>query len=188
MSRGVSNHTKKLSVSALLAAMSVAILIIGAFIETLDLSVAAIASFLCVFAVIELGGIYPWLIFAVAGILSIVIMPHSLSGWFYLLFFGYYPILKEKFERLNKYFAWIVKFLLLNFAVFICVAVSSFLFYGGNLLDTFNLIFGDAEKGIYLSIGVYVLVNFVFFVYDIALTKLISFYFAKLRQRFKFLR
>ena len=168
--------------------MGVAVLILGAFIETLDLSMAAIASFLCIFAVIELGGVYPWLIFAVTSILSIIIMPQSLGGWFYLLFFGYYPIFKEKFERLNKYLAWFIKFVLLNSALLLCVSTVSFLFYGGNLLDTFNFIFGDVEKGIYFSVGIYLLANIAFFIYDIALTKLITVYFVKIRPRFRFLK
>ena len=37
---------------ALLAAMGVALIFIGALIETLDLTVAALASFFCIFAII----------------------------------------------------------------------------------------------------------------------------------------
>jgi len=188
MSRGVSDKTKRLTVSALLAAMGVALLLVGALFETLDLTMAALASFLCIFAVIELGGFYPWLIFAVTGILSVLLMPQSMGGWFYLLFFGCYPIFKEKLERLNKYFAWIIKIVLLNVALIICIAVASFLFYGGDILTTFNFIFGDAEKGTKMAIAVYALVNLVFVIYDIALTRLISFYLIKLRHRFKFLK
>ncbi len=188
MSRGVSNNTKKLTVSALLAAMGVALLLIGALLETLDLTMAALTSFLCIFAVIELGGAYPWLIFAVTSVLAIILMPQSMGGWFYLLFFGYYPILKEKFEKLNKYIAWIIKIALLNVALILSVVLVSFIFYGGNPLDTFNFIFSDAEGGVYVAVAVYALVNLVFIIYDIALTRIISFYFIKLRHRFKFLK
>ena len=109
MSKGISNKTKKLTLGAILSAMGVALLFIGSFIETLDLTMAALASFFCIFAVIELGGAYPWLIFAVTGVLSVVLMPYSLTGWFYLLFFGYYPILKEKFEHLSRPISWFLK-------------------------------------------------------------------------------
>ena len=188
MSRGVSNKTKKMTAAALLAAMGVAIMFLGSLIETLDLSMAALASFFCIFAVIELGNTYSWLIFAVTGVLSVILMPYSMVGWFYLLFFGYYPILKEKFEKLKPIPAWLIKMAVLNVALVISMIFASFVFYGGNMFETFIVMFGAEDWGIYAAIGIYVLVNVVFIVYDLALTRLISLYIFKLRQRFKFFK
>ena len=189
MSKGISKQTKKLTLGAILSAMGVALLFLGSFIETLDLTMAALASFFCIFAVIELGGIYPWLIFSVTGVLSVIIMPYSMTGWFYLLFFGYYPIVKEKLERLPKIFSWILKMLILNVALVIAVIAAYFLFFGqtgdGNLMSAFTLIFGESETGEMMAIGVYALVNLTFVIYDIALTKLITLYFIKFRKKFK---
>ena len=185
MNRGISKKTKKLTVSALLSAMGVALLFVGSVIETLDLSAAALASFFCIFAVIELGNKFSWLIFTVTGILSVVLMPYSMGGWYYLLFFGYYPILKEKFERLPKIIAWIVKIIVLNASVILSLVVASFIFYGGNLNTAFMMTFGSDGYGLYAAIGIYALVNLVFVIYDLALTRLISLYLFKLRQKFK---
>lgn len=189
MSKGISKQTKKLTLGAILSAMGVALLFLGSFIETLDLTMAALASFFCIFAVIELGGIYPWLIFSVTGVLSVIIMPYSMTGWFYLLFFGYYPIVKEKLERLPKILSWILKMLILNVALVIAVVAAYFLFFGqtgdGNLMSAFTLIFGESETGEMMAIGVYALVNLTFVIYDIALTKLITLYFIKFRKKFK---
>ena len=109
MGRGVSERTKKLTLGAILASMGVVLLTVGAFIEVLDLSMAALASFFCIFAVIEMGKGYPIMIYLVTGILAVLIMPQSLSGWIYLLFFGYYPIVKERFEKLPIALAWVLK-------------------------------------------------------------------------------
>ena len=189
MSKGISNKTKKLTLGAILSAMGVALLFVGSFIETLDLTMAALASFFCIFAVIELGGAYPWLIFSVTGVLSVILMPYSLTGWFYLLFFGYYPILKEKFERLSRPVSWILKVLILNAALIVCVLVAYFLFFGGsgegNILSAFTLVFGDSNAGEIMAIAVYALANVTFIVYDIALTKLITVYFIKIKPKFK---
>ena len=189
MSRGISNKTKKMTLGAILSAMGVALLFIGSFIETLDLTMAALASFFCIFAVIELGGMYPWLIFAVTGVLSVILMPYSMTGWFYLIFFGYYPILKEKLERLKKPVSWILKVLILNLALAISVLAAYFLFFGqtgtGNLLDAFTLVFGESDAGVSMAIAVWALANLTFVIYDIALTKLITLYFLKLRDKFK---
>ena len=188
MSRGVPQKTKRLTASALLAAMGVALIFLGSIIEALDLSAAALASFLCLFAVIEFGGIYPWLIFAVTGILSVILMPYTMGGWFYLLFFGYYPILKNKLEKLKKPIAWILKMLLLNGAVAISIVIAGFLLYGGNVYDAFMMTFGEDGWGIYAAIGTYLLLNVTFVVYDIALNRLIVFYNVKIRNKFKFLK
>ena len=188
MRGGVSTNVKKLTVGALLSAMSVALISFGALLETLDLSMAAIASFACVFAVIELKGMYPWLMYAVTGIISVLLMPQSMAGWFYLLFFGYYPMLKEKFERLKKPVAWVLKLILLNAAILICAVIVYFFFMGSGegLLEAFEYVFGNVG-GVAVVAVLYLLVNVVFVVYDIALTRLISFYIFKLSKRFKFL-
>ena len=189
MSKGISNKTKKLTLGAILSAMGVALLFVGSFIETLDLTMAALASFFCIFAVIELGGAYPWLIFAVTGVLSVILMPYSLTGWFYLLFFGYYPILKEKLEHLSRPVSWILKIIVLNIALIVCVLVAYFLFFGssgeGNILSAFTFVFGESDAGEVMAIAVYALANVTFIIYDIALTKLITVYFIKIKPKFK---
>ena len=192
MKRGIPQKTKKITAGALLAAMGVALLFIGSFIETLDLSMAALASFFCLFAVIELGGMYPWLIYAVTGILAVVLAQHSLGGWFYLVFFGYYPILKDKFDRLIKPVAWVIKLIVFNLTLLLGTAVTFLLFFGQTegktLIDAFMYVFGGEEMGGWFAVGVYLLANLTFIIYDFALTRLIIFYFRKIRGRLKFLK
>ena len=192
MNKGIPQNTKKLTASALLASLGVALLFLGSFIETLDLTVACLASFFCLFAVIEIGGIYPWLIYATTGILAVILMPYSLGGWFYLLIFGYYPILKDKIERLPKLVSWLIKIALCNLALIFGTLVTFFLFFGNTegktLIDAFMYVFGGEEIGEIFAVGVYLLANVTFIVYDFALTRLIIFYFAKLRKRIKFLK
>jgi hypothetical protein len=191
MSRGISQKTKKLTVGAILSALGVAMLLVGAMIEVMDLSMAALASFFCIFAVIELGGAYPWLIYAVTSVLSLILMPFGMGGWFYLLFFGYYPIFKEKLERKKRTISWLLKIVLFNVALAIGVVVAYFLFFGntgGGIEQAFFLIFGGEDVGKAMAIITYLLANIVFVVYDIALTRLITYYFVKIRKKFKFLK
>ncbi len=188
MSRGVSEKTKKLTLSALLSAMGVVLLIIGAFVEVLDLSMAALASFFCIFAVIELGRGYSWMIYGVTGILAIIFMPQGLGGWFYILFFGYYPIVKEKVEKLTRTLSWIFKLLIFNAAITVYGVISYFLFLGELeiLLSEFSALLGGKPSGAALFAVIYAILNIVFVIYDIALTRLITLYFLKLRKKFGF--
>ena len=190
MGRGVSERTKKLTLGAVLASIGVVLLIIGAMIEVLDLSMAALASFFCIFAVIEMGKGYPIMIYLATGILAVLIMPQSLSGWIYLLFFGYYPILKEKLEKLPRGVAWGLKLAVFNTAVTVYAAICYLLFFGELelLLIEFSTLFGGMSiSGILIAI-IYAVLNLIFVVYDIALTRIITLYLVKLRHKFRFLR
>ena len=188
MRGGVSKKLKNLTVGALLSALSVAILAIGGVIQALDLSVAAMASFICVFAVIELGGMYPWLIFAATSVLSVMLIPSNFGAWSYILFFGYYSILKEKIERLKPAFAWVLKMLIGNVALAILLFGFGTITYGTGLsfVELVGQVFDTRVGGVF-AVGCILLVEFFFVIYDIALTKIITFYFTKLKHRFRFL-
>lgn len=190
MGRGVSERTKKLTLGAVLAAMGVVLLTIGGLIEVLDLSMAALASFFCIFAVIEMGKGYPLMIYAATGILAVLIMPQSLAGWIYLLFFGYYPIVKAKLEGLPSALAWGLKLLVFNLALTLYAVICYFLFFGELelLLVEFSTLFGGMKIGGILIAIIYVILNVIFVIYDFALTKMITLYLVRLRRRFRFLK
>ena len=164
-------RTRRLSISAILSALGVVILYLGALVEVLDLSVAVIASFLCVLAVLEMGGAYPWLIYAVVSILSLVLLPVKTAAFMFALFAGYYPILKAYYERLSSVLAWILKLVHFNLSL--------------AALITLALLFTPDAAGP-LLIGITVLLGNLFFVlYDIALTRVISLYLRRLRDRLR---
>ena len=56
------------------------------------------------------------------------------------------------------------------------------------LLDEFSAMFGGMEVGAFLVVAVYAILNLVFVVYDLALTKLITLYLLKLRKKLRFLK
>ena len=70
-------HTKNLALAALLSALGVVLLYVGAVVEVLDMSMAMLASFPIVFAVVEMGGAWPWLMYAVTGALSLILLPQE---------------------------------------------------------------------------------------------------------------
>ena len=92
MSKKTSTQVKYLTVSAMLCALGVVILGLGAVIEVLDITVAVIASLLTVYAVIEIGGAYPWLIWVVTSIVALLLLPLKTPVLFYAFLTGYYPV------------------------------------------------------------------------------------------------
>lgn len=166
-------RTRKLTTCAMLAALGVVLLYLGSMVELVDISMAVVASLLCVFAVIEYGGSAPWLVFAVTGILSLILLPQKTPAVMYVLFFGYYPILKEKLEKRPKGISWALKELIFNVALALMLVLSRFMLVapGTNLLLFY--------------VAFVLLAEIVFPIYDVALTRLISLYLYRLRRRFR---
>ena len=157
----------------MLSALGVILLYVGSVIQVADLSMAVLASLLCVFAVIEYGKTAPWLVFGVTSVLSLVLLPQKTPAVVYTLFFGFYPILKERFERFDRIRCIVFKELVFNAALIVILLAMKFLF----------LEFANIPFMLYLI--AIVLCEAVFLVYDFALTRLISLYVYKLRKRFR---
>lgn len=163
---------KRIAVCAMLASLGVVLMSLGTLIDVLDLSAAVLASFLCAIAVIEYGGASPWLVFFVTSVLALL-LPNKLPAIEYLLFFGYYPIFKEKIERMEKWLSWLFKELVFNAALVIVFFASKLLLYKDVEISVGWLVLGAA------------LAEATFVLYDVALTRLIKLYLFKLRKIFK---
>jgi hypothetical protein len=161
----------------MLSALGVILLYLGSIIEVLDISMAVIASLACIIAVIEYGKSAPWAIYGVTTVLSLILLPNKTPAVFYAIFFGFYPILKEKLEKLNKITSWVLKEITFNVClVLMAFAAYFFITVGDNALLNSPIIIA----------GIALLAELVFILYDVALTRLISFYLVSLRHRFKF--
>lgn len=175
MGHSTQKRTKYLVVSALLAALGVILLTLGSLLDVLDLSVAALASILCVYAVIEMGGAYPFMIWIVTSFLSLLLLPNKSPAVFYL-FGGCYPIFKEKLERLpRRWLCFVLKLLVFHVAL-VLVFFTFRLFLSADAEEAFQPLLIAVVYGLSLAC---------FLVYDYALTKLITFYLIRLRDRFR---
>ena len=160
----------------MLSALGVVILGLGSVIEVLDLTFAMFASLLTVYAVIEIGGAYPWLIWIVTSTIALLLLPLKTPVLFYALLSGYYPILKQKIERkMARLPAWGLKLGVL--------AISLGVIWGVMKLFLPDLLEGGG--GWIATATMLVLSVAAFVLYDFALTKLITFYFVKLQKRFR---
>lgn len=168
----VSNRTRRLTMGAMFVALGVILLWIGAVVEVLDLSLAAIASLLTVLGVIEFGGAFPWLCWASTSVLALLLLPSKFPALLYLLFAGIYPIVKAIFERQHYILAWILKLSFFNTGLLILIAVCTWLL---KLPDT----------GLGFTVAVFAVANLTFVLYDIALGRLILLYMFKLRPRIR---
>lgn len=169
--------TKKLTVCAMLSALGVVLLWFGSVIEIVDISMAVIASLLCVLAVIEYGGGAPWSVFGVTALLSLLLLPQKTPAVLYVFFFGYYPILKEKLEKKPRAVAWLLKEAVFNVALALMLVASRFLLLSGSI---------EIKSMVLYYAALVLLAEIAFPIYDLALTRLISFYLYRLRKKFRF--
>ena len=129
--RNKRSDTKKLTMCAMLSALGVILLYIGSIIDVLDISMAVLASLACIIAVIEYGKSAPWAIYGVTTVLSLILLPNKTPAVFYAVFFGFYPILKEKLERKPKLVCWMLKELVFNVCLAIIITLYMLLFFQG---------------------------------------------------------
>ena len=171
MSAKKRNQTKLLTVGAMLSALGVIVLALGSVFQTLDLTTAALAAFFCVYAVIEMGGAYPWMIWAVISLLGLILLPQK-SPAIMFLFIGCYPILKEKFEKKKPWLCWVLK-------------IVTFSLMAGLFLLTVRIFFPDELilSMSWMLVASYAVALVTFVVYDYALTKVITLYLLRLRER-----
>lgn len=164
-------RTKRLALSAMLAAVSTALLYFAAVLPSGRVAMAAIAGLVGVLAVIHCGGKWAAGVYAVSAALALLISPVKIVALMYAAFFGYYPALKSPIERIrNRTVGWLLKFAVLNVAVAVTWFVA-------------KQFFPEAlEQEIALWL-LWIGVNAVFVIYDICLTQLIQMYIKKFASR-----
>lgn len=168
-------QTKKITLSAMVVALSTVFMVLGAVVDVLDLSVCALASLLVAFVYIEIGSPYTWLVWICTSLATFVCFPGSIIWMEYFLVFGIYPILKAYIEKLPRRIWLIVKLLFINAIIWV-------------LIFCVELILGIpffAVDKLWLKAAIYVLMNVAFIAYDLFITVLVRVYFEKFRPRFK---
>ena len=165
-------YSKRLAVSAILAALSFVFMYIGNLTGVMDLCAVVVGALCCAYAVIELSGIWPWLVFAVSSVLCIVLLPDKFVAIEYIALGGLYPILKSFFEKLPAALSWVLKIVTLNVMLTAALLLARFLL-------------GINEEWVAFNFVVYILANLFFILYDYALTVFITYYLKKLRHRLK---
>ena len=175
----MNSRIKKLTLSAICAALGVVMMYLGSLIEVLDLTTVFAASLLIVFLQIELAGAWPWLAWAVTSMLSILLLPNKFCAFEYAFFGGIYPLLKYYIEKLPRRLAYLLKMLAFNL-LFAGVMVVSVWLYG--LEDITLPVVGKLSSQGYFII-LFALGNIIFVLFDRLLTQMIILYEDRWQQR-----
>ncbi len=159
----------------MLVALGIVFMSVGYLLEIADLTACALASLLVVFAYIELGSPYTWLVWLATSAIAAMVFSASPVWSEYLLVFGIYPIVKAYIERLPRVLWWPLKLVFINCVLWVIMLVIEGLF-GIPVLQ--------AENGI-MKIILYITANVAFVVYDLYIVAMTKVYVFKFRKRFE---
>ena len=169
------NTAARTALAGMLASLGAVALLVGAYSGVMDLTGLCIASVFTAIAVVELGGAYPYLIWAVVSVIGFVLLPDKTIAAAYTLFGGIYPVLKLYFERLPRLFEWVAKLVYFAAVLGILYVLAKFVFMIPDEGDVLEVI---------LAVG-YVLV---FLLYDYTLSVAMTAYMRRIRPKLGFLR
>lgn len=154
------------------------LLMIMTIIPLSTYTMPALAGIVLIVIVVENGYQTAWMVFAAVGFLSIFICPEKEAAMMFVGFFGYYPIVKGKLEKIkNRFLEYVAKFSLFNIAVVITYSIIIFVFGMNQILEEMGLFGG------FTLLATLAMANIMFITYDFCLSKIIMAYVDVLRKK-----
>ena len=168
----------KITLSGMICALSVVIMLLTGIITIGTYAMPAIAGTLAIIIVIECGVKYSIGVYVSSSILAFLLAPDKEAALYYVLFFGYYPIVKAVIENKVKHkLQWIFKIMIFNISMVVSFFISILVLSVPK--ESFT-VFGLYVPWLFLAAG-----NIVFIMFDRSLTGIITIYLYKWRKKIK---
>lgn len=167
------NIAKKVAYGGIVNLLTIVSLYLASILPTNRLLFFGLSSIFLAIVVIEFGTKFAFINFISASILGLILVYNKLILVPYILFFGYYGIVKYIIEKINNIvFEWILKLLIYNCALYLI-----FLF-------TIKLLMEDIKVNLPIWVLI-ILVEVVFIAYDFGFSVAISYYKDKIKKIIK---
>lgn len=169
----MSKTVRRITGCAIFTAFAAAFVYISSVFPTGQLGLSAAASLFVIAAVIEYNVKGGLLVYIASSIICFLLVPDKTAILIYVLFFGYYPLVKLYAERIRSAAAaFIVKLAVMNIAMALLV-----FFFSVTIFDLKYI----ANSYIILFLAV----NVVFVIFDLGLTQVIGFYTNKISPKLR---
>lgn len=178
MNKNSVRNSAKTAVGGVIAALSVVLMFLTAIIPSMTYALPAAAGILITIVVIEINKKWAFGVYAAVSFLSILLVADKEAAVMYIMFFGYYPILKAVIEgHCSKAVSIALKLLVFNVSMVLAFLISTYVFM---------IPFEEMEKyGPIAAFGLLAAGNVVFVIFDFALSNLITLYNMRWRKVFK---
>lgn len=167
--------SKSIAFSGVMSALIFVIISIGTFVGVLAYVAPIIAGIVIISVYKNLSKKEAIVVYVTVSILTLLLMPDKECSLTYIFFFGYYPIIKENIEKLQKFVSLIIKLLIFNAGIIVSQLICFYVFG-----IPFDDIFGECGIAILL-----IMANVVFFLYDKMLNLAEVLYMKKLYRKIK---
>lgn len=169
----------KITFCAISAALSVVVIMLGYF-PYFTYAAPAVAGLFVMLPMIETGFSYAIATYITSSVL-VFLFAEPETKILFLMFFGFYPILKAAIEKAsNRILEWIFKILSFSASIFLIYLVFKY------LTDIDVTDFGPLGK---YGAAIFLILCYIAFVlYDIAISRISIFYFARIRPNLKGLK
>lgn len=161
----------RISLGGIISAVCLMLMFCTGMFPMLDYTIPAFAGFLMVVMIVETGPKWAVTTYFVVSALCLVITPNYEASMLFILFMGYYPILKFYLDQLNnKVFSWSVKYIVFNLAAAVFFLAFQYVFTSVDLLEGMDM-FGRFALPLLWLMG-----NAFFWLYDKVLGQLVGLY------------
>lgn len=170
-------RAKKIALCGVLAALATALLFLGGAVPFASIACPVLASLVLIPVYAETGWKWGLAWYLTVALLGLLLAPDKEAAILFI-FFGYYPMLRRLFGRLpGRVLQWAVKLIYVNLATFAAYALMIFVFQMEAIVQEY------AEMQLYLLIGLLVLANLSFVIYDLLIGRLEIYYHVRLRPK-----
>ncbi len=171
-------QSSRIALSAVISALSVALMALISVIPTLEMALPAMAGALTAIIIIEINKRWALAVWISVSLLSLLVVPNKEVAVLYTMLFGVYPIIKSILEsKTSKWLEYLLKLLIFNVVVFLAYFLMAKLI---NVKVEEVETMGAIAIPILLAVG-----SAVFLLYDYALTKLITLYDVRFRKKLR---
>lgn len=170
-------QSARIALGGMSAALCVALMFFSGILPFATYALPALAGIALIPTAVEMGCGTAALSYAAVALLSLFLVPDKETAAMFAAFFGYYPILRFRLERVrHKALRWLAKLGVFNLSMILAYQVFMRLIGLGHILEEFG---EGLFAAVVLAIG-----NVGFIVYDYALANMTRLYIWRLRERF----
>jgi hypothetical protein len=169
------NNSIRVAFCGIITALGTVLMFATGLISIGTYALPAVAGVLGIMIVIELGAKWAWPVYVATSVLSLLMAADKEAAILYVLFFGFYPIIKAYIERLpKKYIVYLIKFAVFNAAMIVAFLITVFILRVPQASFT---VFGVYLPWAFLAAG-----NVVFLIYDFAVSGLVLMYYQRFHK------